>query len=74
MAAFQESFPGIACIRTTDDLNLVVFGKTAGVPVRTEVVDAARRFTEASALSFDLDRIAGKLNITCTGPGWVEPP
>jgi len=64
---FQARFPHTACIRTSDDLNLVVFGKTAAMPSRTELTAAARRLAEASKLPFDLGIIAEDLKLNCTG-------
>jgi spermidine synthase len=71
---FQARFPHTACIRTSDDLNLVVFGKTAAMPSRAELTAAARRFAEASRLPFDLGIIAEDLKLNCTGPARANPP
>jgi len=71
---FQTRFPHTACIRTSDDLNLVVFGKTAAMPSRTELTAAARRFAEASKLPFDLGIIAEDLKLNCTGTARATPP
>jgi len=71
---FQARFPHTACIRTSDDLNLVVFGKTAVMPSRTELTAAARRFDEASKLPFDLGIISEDLKLNCTGTARANPP
>jgi spermidine synthase len=57
-ASFGAVFSQTACVRSTDRQNLVLFGKTGGMPSSKDLVRAARRFTETSNLSFDLGKIA----------------
>jgi spermidine synthase len=56
--AFHSVFAQVACIRTQDRQNLILFGKAGGMPSSKDLVRAARRFTAASGLSFDLAEIA----------------
>jgi spermidine synthase len=64
---FRTRFPHTACVRSTDDLNLVLFGKTSDIPARADLIAATRRFSAAADLSFDLEKIAKKLVMTCNG-------
>ncbi len=59
-SAFRSVFAQTACIRSTDGLNLLLFGKAGGMPSLEELVRAAQRFTAASGLSFDLGEIAAR--------------
>lgn len=71
---FETRFPHTACIRTEDDLNLVIFGKTTAFGPRSERIDAARRFSADARLSFDLGIIAEDLKMNCTDPAPGKPP
>ena len=71
---FETRFSYTACIRTEDDLNLIVFGKTAPLPNTEMLVGAARRFTADADLSFDLDIIAAGLKMPCTGLARTKSP
>jgi hypothetical protein len=70
---FETRFPHTACIRTDDDLNLVVFGKTAPFRPRAERIDAARRISAAADLPFDLGIIAEDLKMNCAGLARKSP-
>ncbi|MCF8077849.1 MAG: fused MFS/spermidine synthase [Desulfobacterales bacterium] len=62
--AFHSVFAQSACIRTQDRQNLVLFGKAGGMPSSKDLVRAARRFTAASGLSFDLAEIAQRIVVS----------
>jgi spermidine synthase len=66
---FRTRFPHTACVRSSDDLNLVLFGKTSDMPARADLIAATRRFSAAADLSFDLEKIAKKLVMKCNGLG-----
>lgn len=61
----QARFPEIACIRSSDNLNLVLFGKRSTMPHREDLVSMTREFSTAFDLSFNLEVLAKKLNIKC---------
>jgi len=66
---FQSVFPETACIRSSDGLNLLIFGKAfATVPKHEKLVTEARRLTADLGLSFDLGALAERLEINCTLP------
>ena len=46
---------------------------TGGLPSRESLIRDARRFTQASGLSFDLGKIAGRLKIIQPGPKDRDP-
>ncbi|MGD8367614.1 MAG: fused MFS/spermidine synthase [Desulfobacterales bacterium] len=64
---FRTRFPQLLCSRTSDKLNLVVFGKAGAMPSRAQVTEAARRFTAGSNLVFDLGYVAEELSTKCAG-------
>jgi hypothetical protein len=66
---FRTRFPHTACIRSSDDLNLVLFGKTSDMPARVDLIAATRRFSNAADLSFNLEKIAKKLIMKCSVSG-----
>ncbi len=66
---FRVAFPETACIRSSDGLNLLLFGKaSAAVPEYDKLVTEARRLTADLCLSFDLGELAERLGIECTVP------
>ncbi len=66
---FRVVFPETACIRSSDGLNLLIFGKaSATVPKHEKLVTEARRLTADLGLSFDLGELAERLEINCTLP------
>jgi len=63
---FRATFPETACIRSSDDFNLVLFGKvSATMSEHEELVTAARRLTTDLGLSFDLGKLAERLKERC---------
>jgi spermidine synthase len=66
---FRVVFPETVCIRSSDGLNLLLFGKASAiVPEHEKLVTEARRLTADLGLSFDLGELAERLEIDCTGP------
>jgi spermidine synthase len=66
---FRVVFPETACIRTSDGLNLLLFGKaSATMPEHEELLTEARRLTADLGISFDLGALAERLEIDCTLP------
>jgi spermidine synthase len=61
----QTRFPETACIRSSDNLNLVLFGKRSTMPDRMNLISLTKAFSTASDLSFNLEIIAKKLNAEC---------
>ncbi len=62
---FKNRFPHTACIRSSDHLNLVLFGKSSDMPARDNLIAATQKFSAATDLSFDLEKIAKKLVMKC---------
>lgn len=66
---FRVAFPEAACVRSSDGLNLLLFGKaSATMPEHEKLVTEARRLTADLGLSFDLGALAERLEIDCTLP------
>lgn len=66
---FLAVFPETACVRTSNGLNMLFFGKaSATMPDHEKLVNEARRLTEDLGLSFDLGAMAERLEIDCTLP------
>jgi spermidine synthase len=63
--ALQPRLPLIACVRSSDDLNLVLFCKRSSMPTHANLIGVAKTFTADSNPSFDLGKIAKKVRITC---------
>ena len=65
---FRTTFPEMACIRSADGFNLILFGKaSATIPEHADLVTAARQLTSDLGLSFDLGKAAEKLSTECPG-------
>ena len=62
---FNNRFPQIACIRSSDDLNLVLFGKTTAMPTQADLVGMARGFAAGADVSFNIERIAERFDTLC---------
>jgi len=60
---FREVFGDVGCIRTHDDLNLVLFASPGLTPGR--LVSRARRFTRGRVLPYDLILHARRLTAPC---------
>jgi hypothetical protein len=71
---FQTRFPHTACVRSCDDLNLVLFVKTSDMPAHADLIAATRRFSAAADLSFDLEKIAKNLSMKCSVSGYPNSP
>lgn len=65
MQLFKTRFPHTACLRSSDNLNLVLFGKTSEMPACADLIAATQRFSAATDLSFDLEKIAKNLVMKC---------
>jgi spermidine synthase len=66
---FRTLFPHTACIRSSDNLNLVLFGKTSDMPAFADLIAATRKFSTAADISFNLEEIAKKLSMKCSVSG-----
>jgi spermidine synthase len=66
---FRVAFPETACVRSSNGLNLLLFGKaSATMPEHEELLTKARRLTADLGISFDLGALAERLEIDCTLP------
>lgn len=55
----------MACIRSSDKRNLVLFGKISEMPPHSDLIREGHGFGTAANLSFDLENIAQKLDMEC---------
>ena len=61
----QPRFPHIACARSSDDLNLVLFCKASHMPTRSHLIAVTKKFVADSNLKFNLGAIAQTLSLEC---------
>jgi spermidine synthase len=71
---FRSAFEQTAFLYTSDKMNMVLFGMPGAPLPGDDLVRNARRFTDASNLSFDLARLAEKLVENSRSGGFREFP